>query len=112
METTKPQLNSTTSNLDFLKNTASVLDFAKFNLRFCSLFRYGIENMRPLMWHMSYDTLMSIYNKVWNDKSEGGKVKSNVYTELLGSTGTSASAMAVKEIITSQKYDNCRDAAR
>ena len=74
--------------------------------------KWGMENLRPLMWGMSYDQLMSVHSQVYPDKSELGIFKANLFNELLASTGTSASALAIKAIIEGKKYDNCRDAAR
>lgn len=73
---------------------------------------FGIDNMMPLMSAMNYDTLMNIYVELFKDKSEDGVMKSNIYTELLGSTGTTAAAMVVRDLVMDRKFDNCRDTAR
>ena len=39
-------------------------------------------------------------------------MKSNIFTELLGSTGTTASAMLIMDLLKAKKFNNQRDAAR
>jgi len=73
---------------------------------------FGIDNMMPLMSAMNYDTLMGIYVQLFKDKSEDGVMKSNIFTELLGSTGTTAAAMVIRDLVKDRKFDNCRDTAR
>ena len=58
--------------------------------------KFGIDNLMPLMSAMNYNDLMSTYDHLFKDKSEEGVIKSNIFTELLGSTGTTAAAMVVR----------------
>jgi len=74
--------------------------------------KFGIDNLMPLMNAMDYDTLMGIYVELFKDKSEDGVMKANIFTELLGSTGTTAAAMVVRDLVKDRKFDNCRDTAR
>ena len=46
------------------------------------------------------------------DKSEKGVWMSNIFNEYLGNTGTTASAMVVKDLILAKKFANDRDAGR
>ena len=48
----------------------------------------------------------------FNDKSEKGVWMSNMFNEYLGNTGTSASALVIKDLIMSKKFANDRDAGR
>ncbi len=61
---------------------------------------------------LDYDTLKSIADQLFSDKSESGVAKSNVFGELLGSAGTTASALLIKDMVLEKKFDNARDAAR
>jgi len=74
--------------------------------------QFGIDKVSPIMGALDYDSLRKVFDQLIGDKSEEGVMKSNIFTELLGSTGTSASALLVKDLILEQKFDNCRDAAR
>lgn len=74
--------------------------------------RYGINTVLPAMYALDYDSLMSIADELYADKSEDGVFKSNVFNELLASTGTSASALVVKDMVMQSKFDNHRDAIR
>ena len=46
------------------------------------------------------------------DKSEKGTWMSNMFNEYLGNTGTTASAMVVKDLIKAKKFVNDKDAGR
>ena len=74
--------------------------------------QYGVNQLYVPMWAMSYDTLMDVFNELTADKSEDGILKANVFTEVLSSTGTTASAMVVRDLVKDGKFDNARDAAR
>jgi len=74
--------------------------------------KFGIDNLMPLMNGMDYDTLKGIYIQLFKDKSEDGVMMSNIFTELLGSTGTTAAAMVIRDLVRDRKFDNCRDTAR
>ena len=74
--------------------------------------KYGINSVLPAMFTLNYDDLMSIANDLFADKSEEGVMKANIYAELLGSTGTTASALVVRDLVIQGKFDNDRDAAR
>lgn len=73
---------------------------------------YGINNLLRLMVVLNYDSLKSIFDQLMSDSSTEGKMKSNMFTELLGSTGTTASAMLIMDLLKAKKFDNQRDAAR
>jgi len=73
---------------------------------------FGIDKISPVMAHMEYATLMQIFDELIGDKSTSGVMKSNIFTELLGSTGTTASAMVVRDLLVNNRFDNCRDASR
>ena len=60
----------------------------------------------------SSSTLKSMAMEFLGDKSEKGVWMSNMFNEYLGNTGTSASAMVVKDLIMTKKFANDRDAAR
>ena len=46
------------------------------------------------------------------DKSEKGVWMSNMFNEYLGNTGTTASAMVIRDLIMAKKFNNDRDAGR
>ncbi|CAB4069088.1 unnamed protein product [Lepeophtheirus salmonis] len=73
---------------------------------------YGMNNIYPAMAEMDYDTLKSVSEGVQADKSEEGVRKYNLFNELLGSLGTSASAMLIRDMVMENKFDNYRDAVR
>jgi hypothetical protein len=74
--------------------------------------RYAIEAAYPALYAMDYNTLKSMAMEFLGDKSEKGVWMSNMFNEYLGNTGTSASAMVVKDLIMTKKFANDRDAAR
>ncbi len=74
--------------------------------------RAGINSILPAFMALDYSTLKSIADDLYADKSEAGVSKSNVFGELLGSTGTTAAALVIKDLILEDKFDNPRDAAR
>jgi len=74
--------------------------------------KYGINAIFPAMMALDYNSLKSIADQLFADKSEAGVTKSNIFGELLGSTGTTASALVIKDLLKEGKFDNPRDAAR
>ncbi len=61
---------------------------------------------------LDYNNLKSIADQLYADKSEAGVSKANVFGELLGSAGTTAAALVIKDLLLEKKFDNARDAAR
>ena len=74
--------------------------------------QYGVNNLYPAIYALNYDTLKSLADELLADKSEDGVMKSNLFLELLGAAGTTASALVVRDLILENKFDNDRDAAR
>ncbi|TRY76606.1 hypothetical protein TCAL_03493 [Tigriopus californicus] len=74
--------------------------------------RYGINSILPIMYSMDYDTLRGVADELFADKSDTGVMKANLFAELLGSAGTTASALLVRDMVMENKFDNDRDAAR
>nr|ALO75638.1 melanin-engaging protein [Tigriopus kingsejongensis] len=74
--------------------------------------RYGINSVLPIMYAMDYDTLKGVAEDLQGDKSDTGVMKSNLFGELLGSAGTTAAALLIKDMVMENKFDNDRDAAR
>lgn len=72
----------------------------------------GLNSLYPAMNGMDYDTIISLVDELRDDKSEEGVFRFNVFCELLGSTGTAPSIMAIKEMIKTSRFDNKRDAMR
>ena len=68
-------------------------------------------NLVNFLTHFS-SSLKSMALEFLGDKSEKGVWMSNMFNEYLGNTGTSASAMVVKDLIMTKKFANDRDAAR
>lgn len=56
--------------------------------------------------------MKSLAEELLADKSEDGVMTSNIFLELLGSAGTSAAALVVRDLVLENKFDNDRDAAR
>jgi len=61
---------------------------------------------------MNYDTLMGLWRELKSDTSDAGVTKRNLFSEFIGSVGTRASAMVVKDAIEGGMFENDRDAAR
>ena len=55
---------------------------------------------------------MEMADEFLADKSGKGIWMSNMFNEYLGNTGTTASAMVVKDLIKGKKFANDRDAGR
>lgn len=64
--------------------------------------RYGINNILPIFYSMDYDTLKSLADELYADKSDTGMMMSNVFGELLGSAGTTASALVVRDLVSAK----------
>ncbi len=73
--------------------------------------RKGIQTIFPALYALDYDHLKSLAEEMMADKSDTGVLKAKIFTELLGSVGTSASAMVIRDLIMENKFDNDRDAA-
>jgi len=97
-----------------------VLDNAYTNLHKLSIddafiqkaHKLGIEAAYPALFAMDYNTLKGMADEFFADKSEKGVWMSNIFNEYLGNTGTTASAMVVKDLILAKKFANDRDAGR
>ena len=74
--------------------------------------QYGINTLFPAIYALNYDSLKGLAEELLADKSEDGVMKSNLYLELLGGAGTTASAIAIRDLVLENKFDNDRDAAR
>jgi len=74
--------------------------------------QYGINTLHPLLFALDYNSLKSLAEEFLADKSEDGVMTSNIFLELLGSAGTTASALVVRDLVLANKFDNDRDAAR
>ena len=74
--------------------------------------KYGINSLMPAFYALDYDSIMSLADDFFSDKSESGVTKANIFGELLGSTGTAPSAVAIRDLIIQGRFDNDRDAAR
>nr|XP_040574643.1 uncharacterized protein LOC121123583 [Lepeophtheirus salmonis] len=73
---------------------------------------YGLNNIYPAMVEMDYNALKSLAEQLQADKSDEGVRKNNLFNELLGSLGTSASAILIRDMVVENKFDNYRDAVR
>ncbi|CAB4068892.1 unnamed protein product [Lepeophtheirus salmonis] len=73
---------------------------------------YGLNNIYPAMVEMDYSALKSLAEQLQADKSDEGVRKNNLFNELLGSLGTSASAILIRDMVVENKFDNYRDAVR
>ena len=76
------------------------------------LHKYGLNFALPLLISMDYAGLRSVFNRLKADVSEAGVTKRNLYTEFLGSIGTTAAAIFIRDAINEGLFDNGRDAAR
>ncbi len=64
---------------------------------------------------LDYNNLKSVADQLYRAASSGNEeavAKANIFGELLGSAGTTASAMVIKDLLLQKKFDNARDAAR
>lgn len=73
---------------------------------------HGIDSLYFTLYAMDYNTLKSTAEQLLTDKSDLGVQKSNLMGEFLGNTGTTASALVVRDLIMENKFDNDRDAGR
>jgi len=72
----------------------------------------GINSLLPAFMALDYDSLMSLADELFADKSDSGVMKSNIFGELLGSAGTTAAALVVRDLVMQGKFDTDRDAAK
>merc|ERR1711899_223061 len=74
--------------------------------------KMSIEAAYPALFAMDYSTLKNQAEEFFADKSEKGVWMSNMFNEYLGNTGTTASAMVIRDLIMAKKFNNDRDAGR
>ena len=74
--------------------------------------KYGINDMMPAFYALDYDGLKSIADEVFNDKAEDSVAKANIYANMLGSVGTTSSALVIRDLAFEGRFDDARDAAR
>ena len=67
--------------------------------------------MFPALYALDYANLKSLAEDLLADKSDGGVTKAKVFMEMLASSGTSASAMVIIDLIKEGKISGDRDAA-
>ena len=67
--------------------------------------------MFPALYALDYSNLKSLAEELLDDKSDSGMTKSKVFIEMLASTGTSASAMVVIDLVKEGRLNGDRDAA-
>jgi len=72
----------------------------------------GVNSLYWYLYYMDYKTLKSIGEEYFKDRTPTGVTKSNMFNEYLGNTGTTASALVIRDFILKKKFDNDRDAAR
>lgn len=73
--------------------------------------KMGVNRLLPGLYALDYSSLMDLAEFFKRDRTADGVFKSNLFNELLGAAGTTAAAMAVKDMIMQGKFDNDRDAA-
>ena len=61
------------------------LDTNKYSIQ--KAHRFGPNNLLPAFFAMDYDSLKSLADEFFADKSETGIFKANLFGEMLGSTG-------------------------
>ena len=61
---------------------------------------------------MNYDTLFSLGEKYFADKTEAGMQKSKMFFEYLANTGTNAAAMVIKDFVMNNKFHNQLETAK
>ena len=76
------------------------------------LHKYGLNFALPLLVSMDYAGLRSTFNRLKADGTENGAVKRNLFTEFIGSIGTSAAAIFIRDAINEGLFESGRDAAR
>ena len=67
--------------------------------------------MFPALYALDYSNLKSLAEELLDDKSDSGVTKAKIFVEMLASAGTSASAMAVIDLVKEGRIDKDRDAA-
>ena len=67
--------------------------------------------MFPALYALDYANLKSLAEELLDDKSDSGVTKAKIFVEMLASAGTSASAMAVIDLVKEGRIDKDRDAA-
>nr|WQH82008.1 vitellogenin [Caligus rogercresseyi] len=72
----------------------------------------GVNRVIPAMMAMDYNSLKSMSEELHGDTSPKGVFMYNMFNELLGSLGTSASALLVRDMVMENKFENYRDAVR
>merc|ERR1719322_1100019 len=92
------------SQRDFLKN----LDTDAQSIKMAH--KRGIQNMFPALYALDYANLKSLAEELLDDKSDSGVTKAKIFVEMLASAGTSASAMAVIDLVREGRIDKDRDA--
>merc|ERR1719412_1176795 len=73
---------------------------------------FGMPQLLKKLYNMDYNTLIGLFTELKADSSNKGVTLRNIFTEAIGSVGTRAAAMMVKDAIEGGMFDNDRDAAR
>ena len=98
-----------TARLDQLVSNFDISDHSAESV--AKLHQAGAHSILPLMYAMDYDSLNTLLG-AFDVSSAAGKIKRNIYKELLVSTGTSAAAMLIKDLILKGATDGEADSMR
>ena len=81
--------------------------------RLDKMHKFGAKALNSLLVKMDYDNIIATYKKLKTKASDDeGKAALNTFREYLVDAGTSASALAIKDMVVSGVFDNDNDAAR
>ena len=82
------------NGISFQKTLMETLDTDKESIQ--KAHRFGPNNVLPAFFAMDYDSLKSLADEFFADKSDTGIFKANLFGEMLGNTGKKADIFKVK----------------
>ena len=74
--------------------------------------QFGVTQVLEPLSRMDYNTLMELFRELKTDGSKKGVTLRNLFSEYLGSVGTRAAAMAVKDGVDVNMFGDDRTAAK
>jgi hypothetical protein len=76
------------------------------------LHQEGIQRLFPAFYTLDYESLKSLKNNYFKDKTEQGISKSNIFIEMLSMAGTNPAAVLIKEMIKDKEFASDITAAK
>ena len=76
------------------------------------LHKFGAGSAMPVLYALDFNSISSVFDQLKADTSETGVMKQNLFREFATETGTTASAMWIKDAVSKNLFESERDSAR